>query len=392
MLRLFDYKNRGFCCWTHSFLLHFALTILTLRSAVGQQPLEVEFNLLNVPSCRQALVALSSPGFASFEKRPLGECLQALAEAYRVPMWVDRRVDLSRLVSIFGNGAKDPPESKTTLARLAAVAKLGGADVGLVENVVYVGPADQIGVVQRAAVRLHNEIMLHRKAAVKVAKVDSRTLSWEDITTPMELLERIEQQWSIKVDSKIPHDLMHAGQLPSTTLATQLTLLHAGFDLQVDCDTKGTFTVSPLIHESVWQAGYPEKELQSDRVPVARKEFPAATIQIKGGVSTVTGPTAFHLRLLAIRLPKTRPPSSRTGDDAFQIPEFRAPLERVIGDFAKKLGMEVQWSKDIPENKRKAVITFGVPKAKTIDEILKQIADENGLTIHRQGQLIEVFP
>jgi len=387
MLRPFGHQNRRTFYWTLSSRLVFALAFLQFQPLVAQQPLEVEFNLFNLPNCRQILIALNSPALATFEKRPLGECLKTLAEAYRVSIWVDRRVDLSRLVSIVGNGANEPPEAKTTLGRLVAVAKLGGADAGLIENIVYVGPADQIGAVQLAAVRLHNEIMTNRKGASNDEQVELRTLNWDEITTPTELLDNIQKRWSIKVNSELPHDLMHAGELPSTTLATQLTLLHAGFDRQVECNSSSIFTASQLVQESVWKADYADKEVQADRLAAARKEFPKATMLTKGKVSTVTGPTGFHLQLFAIRIP-----TSRNTEPKFTMNEVRAPLENVIGVLAKNLGMQVNWSDDIPQSKRQAVVNFGVPKAKTTNEILKQIADESGLKIQRQQQTIEVLP
>ncbi len=391
MVRPISNENRNTFCWTLRLTLALTLASLPVQPLVAQESLKIEFNLLTLPSCRQTLIALNSPALATFEKRPLGECFRTLGDAYRVPIWVDRRVDLSRLVTVVGVQANEPPEARTTLGRLTAVAKLGGADAGLVENVVYVGPADQIGSIQRAAVRLHNEIMTSRKGASKTAQVESRSLSWKDITTPAELLEDIQKQWSIEVSSDLPHDLMHAGELPSSTLATQLTLLHAGFGRQVECSS-GVFTTSPLVQESVWQAEYADNELQNERLAAARKEFPSATLQVKGKVSTVTGPTGFHLRLLALRVPASRVPNSRNVEPKYKIPEIRAPLERVIGELARKLGMEVKWSNDIPEIKRLTVITFGVSKDKTVDEILKQIADENGLNIQRQQQTIEVSP
>lgn len=386
MPRSTDHQNRRFFCWTLSLRLVFVAAFLPNQTLFGQQPLEIKFNLVSLPSSRQAMMALSSQGFATFEKRPLGECLKTLGTAYRTAIWIDRRVDTSRLISIVG-ATNDSQDSQTTLGRLVAVARLGGADAGLVENVVYVGPSDQVGIVQRAAVRLHNEIMTHR--ASKSEKVELQKLSWEDITTHSELLDIIEKQWSVKVNSQLPHDIMHAGELPASTLATQLTLLHAGFGLQVDCDSDGTFSSTPLAQESIWKADYGDKELQTDRLVAARKEYPKATMQTKGKVSTVTGPTGFHMRLLAPRVSNINP---RTTDPKFTIPQFRAPLERVIGDLAKHLGMQVKWSEEIPQSKRQAVVTFGVKEWKTADEIVKQIADESGLTIQRKQQTIEVSP
>ncbi len=388
MSRALRHQNCRPFCWTLYFRLVFTLALLQFQPLVAQQPLQVEFNLFNLPSCRQTWIALNSPALATFEKRPLGECLKTLGTAYRVSIWVDRRVDLSRLVSIVGTNAAEPPETKTTFGRLKAVAKLGGADAGVIENVVYVGPADQIGAVQRAAVRLHDEIMTSRKRASTAEQVGLRSLKWEELTTPSELLDNIQKLWSIKVDSELPHDLMHAGELPSSTLATQLTLLHAGFDQQIECTASDVFTTSQLVQESDWKADYADKEVQTDRLAAARKEFPKATMLTQGKVSTVTGPAGFHLRLLAIRVPT----NARIPEPKFTIPQFRAPLERVISDLAKHLGMEAKWSDSIPQTKRRTVVTFGVSKAKTADEILKQIADESGLKIQRQQQTIEVLP
>ena len=187
---------------------------------------------------------------------------------------------------------------------------------------------------------------------------------------------------------------MHAGQLPPSTLATQLTLLHAGFDRQVNCDAEGKFTTGQLVHEEIWKADYSDKEIDASRMTAARKEFPKATIQSKGKTSTVVGPTALHVRLLVARVPNGRVANAQNKDKEakFIIPEFRAPLESVVGALAKRLGMQVKWSEQIPERTKRAVVTFSVPTYKTVDEILKQIADESKLTIQRQEQTIEVLP
>ena len=387
MQRPFYLKNRWAIAWTLSVELLCYFALVQTPPLLAQQPLEVEFNLINLPSCRQSLAVLNSPGLATFENRPLGECLRKFAELCHVAIWIDRRVDISRLVSIVGVGTNEPTESKTTLGRLVAIAKAGGADAGLIENVVYVGPADRVAIVQRAAVRLHNEIMTQRKAIPNGEHVELRTLSWEELTTPADLLDNIQKRWAVKVISELPHDLMHAGELPSSTLATQLSLLHAGFDLQVECESSGQFKANPLVLESSWKADYSDKELQTGRLTSARRDFPNASMQTRGKISTVIGPTGFHLRLLAVRVS-----TNRNTEPKFTIPEFRAPLERVIGDLAKHLNMQVEWSKDVPQSKRQTIVTFGVSEAKTADGILQQIAAESGLRIRRQQQTIEVLP
>jgi len=380
-------QNHSVAAWTVLIQWVGLCAALLATTLPAEEPLTVQFNLLQLPSSRQTLAAINTPAMATFENRPLGECLESLSDAYRVSIWIDRRVDRSRLVSIVGLGPKESQAGHTTLGRIRAVAKLGGADAGLIENIVYVGPADQIHAVQRAAVRLHDIIMTRRKENPNAAKVDLRTLAWGELATPTDLRKLIEEQWTVSVLTPLPHDLMHAGSLPGSTLATQLTLLHAGFGLQVDCANDSVFNGVPLEQESNWRAVYASKEVQSSRLTAARQDFPSATLQTRGSACTVTGPTGFHLQLLSVRLP-----IARNTEPKFSIPEFRAPLDRIIGDLGKHLSMEVNWSPDIPSSKKQAVMTFGVPKPKTPDEILRQIATDSGLRIQREQQTIYVYP
>jgi len=377
--------------WT---LLQSAIYIIALLAAqpsIAQQPLEISFNLLELPSSRQALNSLGNPAIATFENRSLAECLENLSEFYKVPMWIDRRVDRSRLISIVGIASKEFPDANTTLGRIRAVAKLGGAEAGLVENVIYVGPPVQFACVQFSAVRLHNELMTARKqlanGAASGARVESNSLNWDELTTPSELLKIIEQQWSVTVDAALPHDLMHAGKLPASTLATQVTLLLAGFGQQANYKSPTEFTVSALANDSLWKSEYSAKEIQTARYSAAKLEHPQALMQIKNGVCALSGPTAFHLKLLTVRAQV-----HRNIEPKFTLGEVRGPLEQIVGGLGKHLSLEVKWSESIPIAKKQAVITFGVPKAKTPDDILRQLGQESGMSIQRQGETIIVSP
>lgn len=387
MLRLNCTSANRSLSWT---LLQTAVCIIllqTARTTLAQQPLEITNNLLELPSSRQALNSFANPAVVTFEKRPLAECLENLSEYYKVPIWIDRRVDRSRLISILGMGAKELPDANTILGCIRTVAKLGGAEAGLIENVVYVGPPDQFASVQFSAVRLHNEIMNARKGPAGDVRVDSKSLTWNELATPSELLQLVEQQWSVRVDATLPHDLMHAGKLPASTLATQLTLLLAGFGQQATCRSPTEFTVSELTNDSVWKSEYSAKEIQTNRYSAAKLEFPQSSMQVKNGACTVTGPTAFHLKLLAVRAPITR-----RIEPKFTLGEVRGPLEQIVGGLGKHLSLEVKWSESIPTAKKQTVITFGVSKAKTPDEILAQLGQESGLSIQRQGETINVSP
>ncbi len=385
--RLIAAGNLRFC-WTLLLVAFVASCLgLTSKSVCGQQPPAIEFNLLDLPGSRLALNKLANPAIATFEKRPLAECLESLSEFYNVAIWIDRRVDRSRLISLVGLASKEFPDANTTFGRIRAIAKLGDAEAGLIENIVYVGPKEDLAAVQFSAVRLHNEIVKARKAMKSGTRAETKLLRWDELTTPTELLNTIGQQWSVQVDATLPHDLMHAGKLPASTLATQLTLLFAGFGQQVECKSANTFTVSGLTKTTDWKSDYAAKAVQTSQYSAAKKDHPHAMMQMRGGVCTIIGPTAFHLRLLTVR---TAP--VRNLEPKFTLSEVRGPIEQIVGGLAKHLSLEVSWSEAIPLSKKQAVISFGVLKAKTPDEILAQLAKECELSIQRDGETIVVSP
>jgi hypothetical protein len=344
--------------------------------------LEVKYNLLELPSSRQAHAQLGNTVYATVDRQPLGKALTELARNYQVPMWLDRQVDRSRVVSYDGRGEKSESDG-SAMATLRAIARAGGVDVGLVENVLFVGPPDRIAAVQRAAIRLHDEV----SRTAKDAKL--RSLEWDELATPSELMEKLASQWQVKIDVQLPHDLMHAGRLPSSTLATQLTLLLAGFELQGHCTSAGEILVQPLERQEVWQANYAKKELQVNQLTNARREFPNATANLQSSVATVTGPTNFHLRLFA----PVRIPASRGAEDLkFTIPEINAPLRKILSDLSKQLGMQLEWGGDITEAQKDALLKFSVPDPRGLDDVLKVISNSSGVLIERREQVIFVQP
>ncbi len=366
-------------CWT--VLSIFSLACIYCAAAAHAQNLEIRYNLLELPSARQAQVDFSKPVFATVDQQPLGRCLVELARTYQVSLWLDRRVDRSRIVSYDGQSHK-PAGDDSALARLRAIAKLGEADAGLIENVLYVGPADQVAAVQYAAIRLHDEISQTARTA------QLQALAWEELTTPTELLAQIQSQWQVSCVAELPHDLMHAGQLPTSTLATQLTLLCAGFELQAHRATEGNMVLEALDQTTVWQANYLRKDVQTQQFVNARRDFPGATATIQNGLAVITGPTDFHLRLLT----PNRPTPRETKELKFSIPKINAPLAKILGDMSKQLGMQLEWDRRITESQKDSLLTFGVPEPRSLAEVLKILSSTSGLVIERREQTILVGP
>ncbi len=369
----------------------------------GEGPLVITHNLIELNTCRKAVSRLSAPMAVQYDRYPLPEALLETLTAADVPIWLDRRVDRSRLVSILQRNDK-----ATRFTCVSDLAKSGGFEAGLIESVIYVGPSDQVSAVQRAAIRLHQQWT----GLAKPNQTAGKTLEWGELTTPEELLVKIEKLWDIDVEAALPHDLMRAGKLESTSLATQLTLLMAGFDLQVRCESAKRLVTEPLEKNANWTATYSKKELVDETPQSLANEYQGAKIESKGGSTRVTGPTDLHLRLLkplTTGTEQNRPSkenNSKTNKSGrghaksndplmrtFTLPKpFTAPLENVLNQLAKNFSIDVQWADSIAQVKRQKVTTLDVPTPKTLDEVLESISQSSGFNIRRDGKTIRVDP
>jgi hypothetical protein len=364
------------------FLLGILVVVMTFvqpKGANAQTPIKIQNNLLELSSSRSAATRLERIQQVQYEQYPLGTALSEVAQAYGLSLWIDRRVDRNRSITFSGTG----PGSQL----VRGIAKAGGVEGGLIENIFYVGPTSEFAAVQRSAVRLHNEYMLNRKT--KNAQL--LNLVWEKLTTPAQLLAIIEKQWSVTVEAELPHDLMHANELAECTLATQLTLLCAGFGLQAQFSSEKALVTKPLQIETMWETLYEKSQLRTLReLNALMAEHPGARVESKNSPFVVTGPTNFHLAVLKNTAPQARRPNK--AEPKFQIPKIYAPVSQIIEQLASKLSLRVDWSQAVPLTERQKPLTLHVTTDKTIAEILEMIASQSGLVIELNGDLIKISP
>ena len=179
---------------------------------------------------------LASVTSVLFESAPLGERLETLSRVHRLYVWLDRRVDPSRVVDFQLQGRT----VEQTLRQLAATLDLGVCVVG---NVVYLGPAETAA--RLGSWSAHWETERKRLPAAWAQTLGKRSkLSWPLLSTPREVLESVAQQAGMKWEQleQIPHDLMRATELPELSLAEQLMLLLSGFDRTFRCSADGALS------------------------------------------------------------------------------------------------------------------------------------------------------
>lgn len=160
-----------------------------------------------------------------------------------IPVWIDRRIDRSRRVSI----ATGPT---TTLGVLRVLAATADCDARPFERVVYIGPLEDA--VRVAAIAEANRV--HAPSSL-LRRVET---DWSRLTTPRAVAERIADDAGPRFANpeSIPHDLLDKGDLPSMRGADVLTLLLLGCDLRwrVDPREAGQLLIEPLGDRSQWAA------------------------------------------------------------------------------------------------------------------------------------------
>lgn len=341
----------------------------------------VEINLLELPSSSRAQAILNTDSRFLWERQPLRSGLQDLARVHGMSIWIDRELDPAQLVS-----APVPLEDSRLHNRLRQIGHLIGADVGLIENVFYFGPATKVARLQRAAVELHDSIS--RGASERTAQL--RPWKWPELSSSSEMLVQLATQWNVDVSGKLPHDLYHAGELlQPTTLATQLTLLVGGFEQQVVLQS-GRLEIQKLDNRTRWQANYRKSDLDLKSLVRLKTEFSGSSCQTRNEVSQVSGVTNFHLALLAPQAVKP-PAGKREGASRWGFEVKNTPVESVLQKLAGSLGFELSWDEACTPEMRQQRISFKVDGA-TTEQLLAEVARVSSLKIVRDKQRVVVKP
>lgn len=352
---------------------------------------DVLVNLLELPSSRAAQRVLQTPTRIFLEKTPLRSGLQELSRQHGCTIWLDRDVDPGQLVSTQAAG---PDQDGSLQGRLEHIASLTGAEVGLIENVVYFGPSGRVARLQRAAVELHAAVS---RMSVQHGRANSspvahmRELSWPELVTSTELLEQIESTWQIQFDQRLPHDLFHAGKfLQPTTLATQATVILGGFEREAEWQQDNQFRILPLQSQTKWQANYPRSEVDLRGLVGLIDKYSGGQCQTRGNVCHVHGVTDFHLALLA------PPPAASRADVSlgskslrYEFQVVNTPVSAVLESLSRSIGFELQWAEACSAAQRGQLISFEV-KQVTLDQLLAEVSRSSGLNIQRQKSVVKV--
>jgi hypothetical protein len=299
---------------------------------------------------------LAQPVDILWSNNPLRAAVAGLSAAQQVAILIDRRVDPGQKLQLTARGV--PME--TALQMIAERCGLGVSRLGAV---VYLGPPP-------AAQRLHPIAAAFEQAVRQLSTparrtfLHSKSLNWEDLASPRELLAQLGQQNGIEIAGleRVPHDLWAAVDLPSLSLIDRLTLIAAQFDLTFKVAADGARLELVPVPDSL-------------SMPAANRE--AGSAASPPPKPSLAQPAASVERIRIQRL------SVQAG-----------PLGPVLRQLAQRLGLELRIDEKALQQAGISLdqrITVKIENA-TVDELLRQLLKPAGLMFRRHQKVVEVLP
>jgi hypothetical protein len=327
-----------------------------------------------------------------WDQVPLADAVRRLAETFEVVVFFDRRADPTLRVSL------DARNTNVTQAldRTAAAANLGVSQLG---GVMYLGPraaAERL----RTLATLRGEEVGRLPAGLRTGLLEKRPLSWPRLAEPRALVAAAvtERGWQLAGETRIPHDAWAAGRLPQLSLADQLTLLLAGFDLTFRLVVANrTIEIVPFSEAVLVTRRYPLRYGEADAARL-RQQFPTLAIEVTGNSAAVHARLEDHQRLAewlagpATR-PTTRPPAG-PAKSVFTLRVEEQSVQAVIDALKQKLDWKLEVDVEVIRAAGLSLdrrVSFEVKNADQ-DELLKALLQPAGLDYQREGERLKIVP
>ncbi len=332
-----------------------------------------------------------------WERVPLSDAVSRIGGVFKQSIFVDRRADRSRRVSLNADAASLDDILQAIAAETSgAPTRLGYSRLGAL---VYLGPreaAEQLRTV--AAVREREAGRL--PAAMRGALLRKESVTWPRLTEPRLLITALLERtgWRVSQSERIPHDLWPAGSLPELTLAEQLTVLLIGFDLSFKLDGGSrTIEIVPLTPVTISRR-YRTVGNASEQVTELNQQLPTAAARVEGNSLRLDGRIEDHERLAELlqrsteRTDRNRP--RRPTKKVYTLRVEEQPVGKVLNELAARL----QWQLDIDEAAIRAAgltletrVSFSVENSDE-DELLESLLSPAGLDYRRVGGQLKITP
>lgn len=325
---------------------------------------------------------------------PRRDTLERIGDQFQISLFLDRRVDPDARVVY---RTRDAPLTTAIENMLTP----WGTAISWLGPIGYIGPSDDLEKLQTVRAVCREQID-RLPSPIRKQLSQERPLDWERLATPQGIVERISTDYGIEWKNleRLPHDLWAAGHLPSTDLATQLTLLLFGFDLTFRYDeATGVFEIVSIPPRVRLRRTYPV-EVSRHRQTIAnwQQRFPDAEIQSAEGSLILNARVEDHWRLD----PKSRPKDVLVKKTAVreaggtQVYTLRvdAPLEAILTTICRQTGLKLKLHRqaiDAAEIDLAQLVRLDVHQV-TLDALLTELLKPASLGFRLEEDRLTVSP
>ena len=289
---------------------------------------------------------LELPIGLSWTDVPLRQALTALSDDQQIAIYLDRRVDPGKLVSLAFDG--QPLANACRL--IAENQKLG---VCLVGDVVYFGPTTEVDRL-RTSLAMRAKEARRKPAAARGKLLAKKSMRWNELDTPGSVLSQLKKTGGVKIVNadRLPHDLWPAANLPPLAWIDRVGMIAAQFDMTIKFSPDGT------------------------------------------AVALMPMPSDMAIDRTAGNLPKVKPPASSGGHQVYALTIKNQPVGKLLPALGRKLEVEVAFDEAAIEKagiSLETLVSFEV-KGATLDELLHAATKPAGLSFRRKDKRVTVVP
>ena len=211
----------------------------------------------------------------------------------QVSIVIDRRIDPNAEFQL-------DISNVNLLTGLRKIADLANAEVSLADNFVYLGPPRSVKVL-RTLMEIRSQDLRSQDSGISERRRSDlqkrRTIKWQDLTTPREILDTLSDQRHLKIPDKTPitHDLWAATVLPEVTTVEALSVILIQFDLTFRWSEAGdSIELVPIPETVVVDRKHRTSSKLSESIAVVRQRFNEIHVETSKTETIVTSTVEAH--------------------------------------------------------------------------------------------------
>lgn len=227
------------------------------------------------------------------EAMPLRELLGTLAASQRTACLLDRRIDPSQPVSL----AVTHTPLRQVVEEIAAQV---GAACGRLGGTMLLGrrePLDRL-LTEAAALQERLKRLADVSPQRRVQLLTPRTIAWEELDRPVEILERIARGWNLQIVNleRVPHDLWAAGTAVQVDAVEALSLVLGQFELSFAWRQRGEqVEIVPAPHRpTIVKTHRPRGVSPAEAAARVMQEYPDLTVVRRGAALEIQASVLQH--------------------------------------------------------------------------------------------------